>query len=82
MIVARRFLAIVLIPVFSALFLVTLVSLRVNDTLLEPEFYTGTLERLDFYNFLYDEGIPLALDELSGDVADGLASLPLLSEHT
>jgi hypothetical protein len=81
LIVTRRFLAIVLIPVFFALFLVTLISLRVNDTLLEPEFYTGTLERVDFYNFLYDEGIPLVLDESSGDVADGLVSLGLTPDQ-
>jgi hypothetical protein len=81
LVVIRRFLAIVLVPVFFALFLVTLISFRVNDTLLEPAFYTSTLERLDFYNFLHDEGIPLALDESSGGVADGLVSLGLTPDQ-
>jgi hypothetical protein len=81
LIVIRRFLAIVLIPVFFVLFLLTLITLQVNDTLLEPEFYTGTLERLDFYNFIYDAGIPLAIEESSPEITDGLVSLGLTAQQ-
>jgi hypothetical protein len=58
MIVIRRFFAILLIPVFLSLFLATLLVFRVNDTLLEPTYYTDTFLDLDLFNFIYDEGIP------------------------
>ena len=63
MIVIRRFFALLLIPVFLVLFLATLLVFRINDTFLEPAFYTETLEELDVFNFIYDEGIPFAVTE-------------------
>ena len=65
----RRIFALLLIPVFIVLFLGTLLTFRVNATLLEADFYTDTLEELDAYEFLYDEAIPVALEraETEGD---------------
>jgi len=63
MIALRRFLALLLIPVFLVLFLATLLVFRVNDTFLEASFYSETFETLDVFNFVYDEGIPFALEE-------------------
>ena len=63
MIVIRRFLALLLIPVFLLLFLATLLVFRVNDTLLEASFYSDSFETLDVFNFVYDEGIPFAIED-------------------
>ena len=59
----RRFFALLLIPLFFVLFLGTLLTFRVNGTLLEASYYTDTLTDLDAYNFLYDTGIPEAVEE-------------------
>ncbi len=59
----RRFFAVLLIPIFLILFLGTIVTFRVNATLLEPSFYTDRLEESDAFVFLYDEGIPAAFEE-------------------
>jgi hypothetical protein len=77
MIVIRRFFALLLIPVFLVLFLATLLVFRVNDTFLEPGFYTETFQDLDLFNFIYDEGIPFAVAEAqtSGDFS--LDEIPL-----
>ena len=63
LILLRRFLALVLVLVFLLLFVLTLLAFRINDTVLEADFYTDTLRELDFYNFLYDDAIPAALDD-------------------
>ncbi|MEK9659974.1 MAG: hypothetical protein VW450_08540 [Chloroflexota bacterium] len=61
MIAIRRFLALLLVLPFVFLFLATLLVFRVNATVLEPGFYTGTMDRLDAYNFIYEEVLPEAL---------------------
>lgn len=83
LILIRRLFAIVLVPLAFALLLGGLVACRVNATVLSAAFYTDTLDRLDVYNFLYDEAIPLAIDEASkrgdldlGDVPLGITLTP------
>ena len=73
LITIRRFFAVLLIPIFLVLFIPTLLVFRVNATLLEADFYTGTLDRLNVYTFLYDEALPFAIEE--SDV--NLPGLPL-----
>jgi hypothetical protein len=72
----RRILAVALIPLFFVLFLGTLLTFRVNATLLEPSFYTNTLAELDAYNFIYDEGIPYALEEAEQERGLTLSDVP------
>ncbi|MCH7656579.1 MAG: hypothetical protein IIC95_11470, partial [Chloroflexi bacterium] len=73
LITIRRLLAVFLLPIFLVLFVATLTIFRVNATLLEADFYTGTLERLDVFTFLYDEALPFAIEDSGID----LAGLPL-----
>lgn len=77
MIVIRRFLALLLIPVFLVLFLATLLVFRVNDTFLEATFYTDTFQELDLFNFIYDEGIPFAIEEAQSAGDFDLDNIPL-----
>ncbi len=69
MIAIRRLLALLLVLPFVLLFVATLLVFRVNATFLEPAFYTSTLDRLDAYEFIYDEVLPEALSDtgLAGD---------------
>ncbi len=71
----RRFIAVFLSVIFLPVFLVTLVVLRVNDTALAADFYVEQLRKADVFNFLYDEVIPAAIDEVGqgeGDPPPGL----------
>lgn len=77
MIVIRRFFAILLIPVFLSLFLATLLIFRVNDTLLEPAYYTDTFLDLDLFNFIYDEGIPSVVSDVQEDGRFPVDQVPL-----
>jgi hypothetical protein len=77
MIVIRRFFAILLIPVFLSLFLATLLVFRVNETLLEPTYYTDAFLDLDLFNFLYDEGIPFAIEEAQATGQFPVDQIPL-----
>ena len=64
----RRTLAILLAVLFIPFLLLTLVVLRVNGTLLEPDFYKDELRKADVFTFLYDDVLPVAVDDaLSGD---------------
>jgi hypothetical protein len=84
MIVIRRLFALLLIPVFLCLFLVTLLAVHVNETFLKPGFYTETLLDVENVNFIYDEGIPYALSEAQkngGFSTDGLPFGIHLSPH-
>ncbi len=63
----RRSLAIFLIVLFFPVFLVTLTVLGVNDTFLSADFYIDQLRKADIFNFMYDEVVPAALDEVSQD---------------
>ncbi len=70
LITIRRFFAVLLIPIFLVLFIPTLLVFRVNATLLEADFYTATLERLNVYTFLYDEALPFAIEESGVSLPD------------
>ena len=64
MIWLRRFFAVLLGILFIPFLFVTLIVLRSNDTLLSADFYVEQLRRADLFNFLYDEALPLAVDEI------------------
>ncbi len=70
----RRIIALPLALVFVVLFLVLLIVGRVNATVGSPDFYAGQLEQADVYNFVYDEALPEALDEVA---LEGQTGLPL-----
>jgi hypothetical protein len=76
----RRFLAVLLTPVFAMSFAVTLLAVRMDDTLLEPDFYTAALHRLDAYDFFYDALLPPILEQWGLDVTRAPASLGLSAE--
>ncbi len=80
MILIRRVLALLLVLVFPLVLLVSLTGLRINATVLQPGFYTETLQHADAYNFLYDQGIPLAITksgvDLQKDLPLGLSLTP------
>ncbi len=73
----RRLVAVALIPLFIASFVVTLLAFRVNGTVLDPGFYTGVLHRVDVYDFFYDELLPLILARAGLDVTRAPSSLGL-----
>ena len=76
MIWIRRFFALFLGLLFLPLFLVTLLLLRTNDTFLNADFYVTQLRKADLFNFLYDDLLPAAVDEID-DVDVGDTTLPL-----
>ncbi len=45
------------------LLIVTLLSLRVNDTFLEEQFFKDQLVEADIYNFLYTDALTVAIDQ-------------------
>ena len=63
----RRILAIPFIIFFFLLFAVVLVITQTNCTFSNPGFYNAQLRQADMYNFLYDEALPAALDEIETD---------------
>ena len=67
----RRLIAIVLGAIMIPLLIVTLLSLRVNDTFLEEQFYKDQLVEAGIYNFLYTEALTVAID-LEIEEAGGL----------
>ena len=73
----RRFLAVLLVPIFLVLFLGIMLVFRVNATVLESDFYTDALDDLDVYNFLYDVGIPFAIERAEEEGSFSLDSVPL-----
>ncbi len=60
----RRLLAIPIIIIFIVLFIAVLVVTQINGTVGNPAFYNDQLRRADMYNFIYDEAMPAALDEM------------------
>jgi|GEM_PF-579698 hypothetical protein len=63
MIWVRRLIAIGLGILMIPLLIVTLLSLRVNDTFLEEQFYKDQLVEADIYNFLYTDALTVAIDQ-------------------
>ncbi len=72
LILLRRFAALFLILPFVLFFILTLAAFRVDATLLDADFYADTLQKLNFYNFLYDQGVPAALEEAEFDLEKDL----------
>ena len=60
---ARHGFAVGLSIVFIGLFVGSMLLLRVNATLLSPDFINDQLRQADFFTFLYDELAPLAVEE-------------------
>jgi len=48
---------------FILVLVLALLITQVNDTVLNPGFYNDQMQQADVYNFLYDELLPVALDE-------------------
>ena len=59
----RRGLAAALVPVFFAMLLATLALVRLNGTLLQPEYYPDLVQRSQVYRFVMVEALTTAIDE-------------------
>ena len=62
-ILLRRLLALLFFLLFTGLLLVVSLVMVVNGTLLESDFYKEQLRKADMYNFLYEDGLPLLVEE-------------------
>ena len=49
--------------IFTILLLATLLMMQVNDTFLNPEYYPNQLREADFYNFVLNDLLIVAIDE-------------------
>ncbi len=65
MIVIRRFLAILLVPIFLVWFTASTVRSGLDRTLFDDSFLADQLEEQDFYNWLHDDLIRVALDDMA-----------------
>ena len=63
MIWLRRAGAVLLAVIFVILSLLVLVAFRVNATVGNPDFYAEQLQQADVYHFIYDDVLPVALEE-------------------
>ena len=63
MIWLRRIIALTLALTFIILSILLLVIFRVNATLGNPDFYNDQLRQADIYNFIYNDALPVALEE-------------------
>ncbi|HEY49925.1 MAG TPA: hypothetical protein G4O13_07760 [Dehalococcoidia bacterium] len=66
----RRTTAVFLAFIFLILFTVVLLTTQVSNTVTSAGFYNRQLEQADMYNFIYDELLPAALDDLQDDSED------------
>ncbi|TET15536.1 MAG: hypothetical protein E3J81_04675, partial [Dehalococcoidia bacterium] len=69
----RIFTTILTIPMiisFILLLIIVLLLAQVNDTALSPGFYNHQMRKADMYNFVYDELLPVALDEAEEEMDD------------
>jgi hypothetical protein len=64
LIVIRRFLAILLIPIFLVWLTASTVRSGLDRTLFDDSFLADQLEEQDFYNWLHDDLVRVALDDL------------------
>lgn len=70
MIWVRRIFTIPLIIILIAILCLAVLITQVNGTVANPDFYTNQLEKADVYNFVYDEVLPAALDEIDDETSD------------
>ena len=68
MIWLRRLLAVFLGLILVLLFFVSLVVLRVNDTLLNPQVYKDQLQKENIYAFLIQDVVPVVIEENWDDI--------------
>ena len=71
MILLRRLLALLLIPFAILSILAVSLVLRVNETLLEPQFWIDQLEEADVYEKAYSELLPAVVAVASEDQTNG-----------
>ncbi len=64
----RRILTIPMIIGFIFTLIFVLLITQVNDTVLNPGFYNDQMRQADMYNFVYDELLPVALDEVEEEM--------------
>ncbi|MFO8009636.1 MAG: hypothetical protein R6U89_02375 [Dehalococcoidia bacterium] len=67
MIWVRRILAIFLAILFVILLPLLIFVSEVDSTASDPDFYNHQMEKADVYNYLYDEVLPAALDEVQSE---------------
>ena len=72
MIWLRRILTIPLILIFVVIFVFVLLLTQLNGTLSNPKFYNNQLSQADMYNWIYDDFMPVALDEAQVDLPSGI----------
>ena len=68
----RRIVAIPLILIALLLFIAALLLTELNSTVANPKFYNEQLVHADIYNFVYDEALPVALDDLETNTSSDL----------
>jgi len=67
MIWVRRISAVILVFILVSFFTFALFATQVNDSFANPGFYKDQMRKADVYNFIYDEALPAALDEIDED---------------
>ena len=67
MIWVRRALTLPLILILIVILFIALLITQVNNTAANPEFYNNLMVEADVYNFVYDDVIPAALEEVEVD---------------
>ncbi|MFC1915590.1 hypothetical protein ACFLW4_02730 [Chloroflexota bacterium] len=83
MIWLRRSSVLPLALLFIILSIPVLVIFRVNDTLGNPDFYNDQLHQAEIYDFIYDEAMPVALEEIviDGDTSEAGIDLSHITPH-
>jgi len=82
MIWIRRTIALPLAFIFSVLFIVLLVGFRINATIGNPDFFVSQLRQADVYNFIYEDVLPVALEEVDpGEELESYIDISQLQPH-
>ena len=68
----RRVVALPLILIALLLFVAALLLTELNSTVANPKFYNDQLVQADMYNFVHDDVLPAALDEVETDISSDL----------
>lgn len=75
LIILRRIFAIILMPVFLLLFVLTILIWQIQGTFGDPEYIKKELVKADIYNFIYDDVMVPLLVEALEDLAEDPESL-------
>lgn len=76
----RRALAVLLGIAFIVIFIVTILLLRVNDTFLSASFINREIDKAKPFLFLYDQALPLILEENEQDIPQPPLGIDLAPE--